>query len=231
MASAAADSTASSDGSGTILRAEIAERTTGTTMMERTAPPGLVIAPDWMGGVYSIGMGKSLFHKTETEKLQLKKKRRLRKLKKKHRAGRPKWKGEVYFPPPQRAFRSALAEDDAKLMTSKDKLRKYARLSGGVLPYPTCKARQLEDDRQRYDTEGKLIRQSKKLPLARAYSRNSGVVHSSTPRVKFKHNMEEILQEVERRMEEEALHAEEEEEEEALLEDGDVPEPEGDGLV
>ena len=116
-------------------------------------------------------------------------------------------------------------------MTSKDKLRKYARLSGGVLPYPTCKARQVEDDRQRHDTEGKLIRQSKKLPLARAYSRNSGVVHSSTPRVKFKHNMEEILQEVERRMEEEALHAEEEEEEEALLEDGDVPEPEGDGLV
>ena len=208
------DSLASSDGNGISVRAEITRRTTGMTIMERTAPPGLVKAPEWMGGVFSVGMGKSLFHKTETEKLASKKEKRLRKLRKKHRAGRPNWHGKVYFPPPQRAFKSALAEDDASLMTSKDKLRKYARLSGGVLPMPTCKARQVEDERQRSDTQARLIRQSKKLDLTREYARNSGSIHSRTPRVKFKHDVEEIMREVERRMENEALRAEEEEEEE-----------------
>ena len=183
------------------------------TIMERTAPPGLIKAPVWMGGVFSVGMGKSLFHKTETEKLARKKKKRLRKLQKKHRAGRPSWQGKVYFPPPQRAFKSALAEDDASMMTSKDKLRKFARLSGGVLPMPTCKARQVEDERQRNDTQARLLRQSKQLALTREYARNSGAIHSSTPRTKFKHDVEEIMREVERRMEDEALRAEEEEEE------------------
>ena len=235
QASSVMFSTSSSDGSGIALNAEVTQRTTGQTILERTAPLGLVRAPDWMGGVFSIGMGKSLFNKTEIEKIAIRKKKKLRKLRKKHRAGRPKWHGKVYRPPPERAFRSALAEDDAALMTSKEKIQKYARLSGGVLSMPTCEARQEQDMRERNDVQSKLVRQSKVAKARREYTRNSSALHSSTPRIKHKHDIEEIIMEVERRMQVEALRQEEEgggeeEEEDAVVGVGEGM-IEGDGGV
>ena len=215
----------------TQMAPEITRRTNGRTILEREAPPGLVRAPDWMGGLYSPGLGRSLFRKTKLEKIAEKKARVEKRLKKKHLSGREPWKGNVYRPPPQRAFRSQLMEDSANMTASKDRISKFARLSAGVLPMPTCDARQQEDLRRSNDFSGRVIQTMKRAPAQRKYigGRRGKTHSSSTPRLRHKHDIDEIMREVERRVAREQLLRDQEEEDEIWSQDSYEEGDGGDG--
>jgi hypothetical protein len=204
-----------------MMAPEVTQRTTAMTVMEREAPMGLVQAPQWMGGVYSTGMGKSLFNKTETQLMEKKKRRRKKKKEKKYLNGRPLFSTKIFHPPPQRAFRSQLQEDDFSMRTSKEKLSRFATLSGGNPKMNTCELRQKIDERLKNDSMNRILKR-KQEGTCREYSKSG--VGSTTPRKRFSHDIAEIEKEVERRMERElrVQQREEEEAEEAEeeLEDG-----------
>lgn len=192
-----------------MMEPEVTKRTNAMTIMEREAPVGLVKAPDWMGGVFSTGMGKSLFNKTETERLEAKKRRSLKKRAKKFRNGRPSFISKIYHPPPQRAFRSQLQEDDFSLMTSKEKLTRFSKSVNPTMP--TCELRQKIDSSLKMDSLNRILKR-KKEGSRREYTK--GGIGSTTPRKRFDHNIYEIEKEVENRMKRELLLEERRQEEE-----------------
>jgi hypothetical protein len=180
-----------------MIRPEVTQRTTGKTIMEREAPMGLVQAPGWMGGVYSTGLGKSLFDKTTTQKLEAKARRKKKKVERRHRNGRPTFNTKIYYPPPQRAFRSQLQEDDFALMTSKEKLSRFSQYAAGSTKLPTCELRQKIDSELAKDSMNRILANRRSF-TRREYT--TGGVSSTTPRKKFTHNITEIEKEVERRL-------------------------------
>ena len=200
-----------------MVRPEVTRRTTEMTIMEREAPLGLVQAPGWMGGVYSTGLGKSLFDKTKTFKLELKKKNKKIKKAKRFRNGRPEFSNKIYRPPPQRAFRSQLQEDDFAMMTSKEKLSRFAQYAAGSTKLPTCELRQKIDDELAKDNMQRILKS--KRSFTREYSKGGGGVSSTTPRARFSHDITEIEKEIEKRMRRGMYQEEDEEEVDEEIED------------
>jgi len=195
-----------------IMQPSVTQRTTAMTIMEREAPLGLIQAPGWMGGVYSTGLGKSLFDKTQTEKIAISLKKKERRKKKKHRAGRPEFHSKIYRPPPQRAFRSQLQEDDFSLMTSKEKLSRFAKLGAGNTKMNTCELRQKIDLKLSKEAMNRIKAQKSDYSSRREYTLKG--ISSTTPRKRFTHNITEIEKEVARRLRIGTMRDEDEQEEE-----------------
>ena len=171
-------------------------------------------APAWLGGVYAVGGGRSLFNGRKEDKGF--------KIKLEKDNDDDKWDNKIYYPPPQRAFKSALLEDDVSSTSTKQKISKYTKLSAGAIITPVCEERQFTDMLEARDIESRIMKSANTNKNQRVYQKN-GVISSLTPRKTFSHDINEIQRTVRRiygdniwdpEEEEESMEGEEEGEEE-----------------
>lgn len=146
-------------------------------------------APAWLGGVYAVGGGRSLFNGRKEDKgFKIK-------LEKDNDDG--KWDNKIYYPPPQRAFKSALMEDELGATSTKEKISKYTKLSAGAIITPVCEERQFTDMLEARDIESRIMKSANTNKSVRVYQRN-GVISSLTPRKTFSHDINEIQRTIKR---------------------------------
>eukprot|EP00505_MAST-04D_sp_SCG-Rhode-Island_P001561 Stramenopile-MAST_4_protein_1561 len=98
---------------------------------------------------------------------------------------------KYFIHPPQRAFKSALLADDVASTSSKDRIRRYTKLSAGAIITPVCEERQYSDMLEARDIETRIFKSAGTEQKIRVYQRNTGI-HSLTPRKTFSHDMNEI---------------------------------------
>lgn len=153
-----------------------------------------VKAPAWLGGVYAVGGGRSLFDGVKEDR----KKTSISKGLPTGTKGatwsqleKPNFDNKIFYPPPQRAFKSALLADDVASTSSKDRIRRYTKLSAGAIITPVCEERQYSDMLEARDIETRIFKSAGTEQKIRVYQRNTGI-HSLTPRKTFSHDMNEI---------------------------------------
>jgi hypothetical protein len=161
-----------------------------------------VKAPSWLGGVYAVGGGRSLFNGRKEDKRRPKKKT----------PEKPNFDNKIYYPPPQRAFKSELLQDDIAGLSSKDRIRKYTKLSAGAIITPVCEERQYSDMLEARDIETRIFKSAGTENKNRVYQKKT-IIHSLTPRKTFSHDMNEIRRTVryQEKLEQEQRDLEEEE--------------------
>ena len=162
-------------------------------------------APAWLGGVYAVGGGRSLFNNRKEDKgfkIQLEKDN-----------DDGKWDNKIYYPPPQRAFKSALMEDEVSSTSTKQKISKYTKLSAGAIITPVCEERQFTDMLEARDVESRIMKSANTNKSVRVYQKN-GVISSLTPRKTFSHDINEIQRTIKRKYGDNIWDVEDEEGEE-----------------
>ena len=81
--------------------------------------------------------------------------------------------------------------DDVASTSSKDRIRRYTKLSAGAIITPVCEERQYSDMLEARDIETRIFKSAGTEQKIRVYQRNTGI-HSLTPRKTFSHDMNEI---------------------------------------
>ena len=175
--------------------------------MNATAPHDVAVPPAWLGGTFAIGHGRPLFHE---KKKNIRRQGRRKKVSS-ARLENKSWVNRVWKPPPQRAFKSDMLADQVAFNTASSLNSRYTKISAGIGITPVCEQRQADDLSESRDLKKRLYKN--RATIRRHYLKASSRglrIRSTSPRMRFKHDIEEIMEEVEWRLREEERRAREE---------------------
>ena len=166
--------------------------------METNAPHDVAVPPAWMGGTFAIGHGKPLFFQ-----------------KKSHAQNRKGGKIPPMLSQIDSLLRiacgshrhSALSKvtcfaDAVAFNTASSLNARFKKISAGIMVTPVCEQRQTDDLAETRDLKKRMYK-SRPQVATRHYLKSR--IRSSSPRMRFRHDIDEIMKEVEWRINEEKL--------------------------
>ena len=189
--------------------------------METNAPHDVAVPPAWMGGTFAIGHGKPLFFQKKSHAQKPQRRKDTSNI----ITDRQPFENRVWKPPPQRAFKSDMLADAVAFNTASSLNARFKKISAGIMVTPVCEQRQADDLAETRDLKKRMYKS--RPQVTRHYLKSR--IRSSSPRMRFRHDIDEIMKEVEWRINEEKLAAEEEEKIKDIEGDADVDDLHVDG--